>query len=209
MTNHSPLRLNFTRKLLLSTAALLALAIPLVFGVLHASATKASSQSSNVNALLAFTNVSVRPNTSTEPGPTILYGHDSFSAENASLRELIRESYALQNAEIVGPDWLNSEKYDVNATVDSAALPEFRKLGKEQQSLMLQPVLADRFKLAAHRETRVLPVYSLVVTEGGPKVRASAPQNSNASKAFSPFGDFTFTGEGQAHCSQSSGLATG
>jgi beta-lactamase regulating signal transducer with metallopeptidase domain len=178
MTNRTPLRLSFAHKFLLSTAALLALTVPLVFGALHASASHASSQSSNMKALLEFSNISIRPNTSTEQGPTILYGHDSFSAENISLRELISESYAVQHSQIIGPGWLNSAKYDVNATVDSSALPEFRKLGADQQRLMLQPLLSERFKLATHRETRVMPVYALVIAQGGSHLRDRTTRNA-------------------------------
>jgi len=63
-----------------------------------------------------------------------------------------------------GPDALSTDRYDVIAKVSPAA-------SKEQRMLMLQALMAERFKLVVHRETKELPTYTLVVGKGGPKFR--------------------------------------
>src|ERR1700677_4431603 len=63
-----------------------------------------------------------------------------------------------------GPNWLDADTYDVYAKAE-------RPSSREQIYLMLQTLLADRFKLSLHRETRELPVYALVVGRGGPKLQ--------------------------------------
>ena len=76
----------------------------------------------------------------------------------APLRVLIQNAYQLlQDAQVVGgPSWLTSDRFDINATVAGNPPPE-------QIPLMLRALLADRFKLVVHTETRELPIYALVL----------------------------------------------
>src|SRR5258706_9093095 len=91
----------------------------------------------------------------------------------------IRVAYAIQDDQILGgPDWLNSEGYDVDAKVGKSAVDEMQKLqtlGRHQgvsgRTRMLQALLADRFKLSFHSETREIPVYALVIAKNGLKLR--------------------------------------
>jgi uncharacterized protein (TIGR03435 family) len=64
-----------------------------------------------------------------------------------------------------GPAWLRSDLYGVNATAEGAISEEMMR------GPMMQALLEDRFKLRLHRETREAPVYQLVVSKGGPKLR--------------------------------------
>jgi uncharacterized protein (TIGR03435 family) len=66
-----------------------------------------------------------------------------------------------------GPRWLESDRFDIEAK--ATGNPR-----REQVLTMLQSMLADRFKLALHRETRELPVYEMAVAKGGPKFKARA-----------------------------------
>jgi hypothetical protein len=97
----------------------------------------------------AFEVASVKRNTS---------GNDSASVRgqpggrltitNNSLRNIIRNAYSLQNFQIIGgADWINTERWDVVAKAEGDATPQ-------QMIAMVQALLADRFTLAAHRETR-------------------------------------------------------
>jgi uncharacterized protein (TIGR03435 family) len=87
-----------------------------------------------------------------------------LSAENAPLRLLIQNAYSLQAFQIAGgPAWMDSDGYDLEA---KPAGP----VNREQMWLMLQSLLAERFKLAVHRETRELPVYELAAAKGGLKL---------------------------------------
>jgi uncharacterized protein (TIGR03435 family) len=84
---------------------------------------------------------------------------------------LIMDAYDVKFDEISGgPSWMNSDRFDIEAVAGGEATP-----AKAQLKLMLQSLLAERFKLKVHRETRVMPVYALVVGKGGPKLKESAP----------------------------------
>jgi uncharacterized protein (TIGR03435 family) len=84
-----------------------------------------------------------------------------------SLKNLLMSAYDMKNFQISGPAWLDTERFDINATMP----PETTK---EQFHVMLQNLLAERFKLTLHRETKELPMYSLTVAKGGPKMKESA-----------------------------------
>jgi uncharacterized protein (TIGR03435 family) len=80
---------------------------------------------------------------------------------------LIQQAYGVRDFQIVGgPAWLGSERYDITAKPEGSASPE-------QVKVMIQGLLADRFKLQFHRETKELQTYALVVAKGGPKFPAS------------------------------------
>jgi uncharacterized protein (TIGR03435 family) len=73
---------------------------------------------------------------------------------------------------IGGPGWIDSDRYDIQATADCSG----GVLSREQVQLMIQSLLEDRFQLKAHLETRELPIYNLVAAKDGPKIKASADQ---------------------------------
>src|SRR5580698_1221154 len=81
---------------------------------------------------------------------------------------LMQNAYSVQLFQISGgPDWINSERYDIVAKADGSAS------GKQMTGPMLQTLLEDRFKLRFHRETKLLPVYELTVAKGGTKLKRS------------------------------------
>jgi len=87
---------------------------------------------------------------------------------NVTQRMLLAQAYDVQDYQISGPSWLESERYDIVAKVPKGAT-------KEQFRLMLQNLLAERFKLTLHHETKDLPRYELVVAKGGSKLKEAAP----------------------------------
>jgi uncharacterized protein (TIGR03435 family) len=82
---------------------------------------------------------------------------------------LIAFAYDIPQERILqGPAWLDSEKYDILAKPDeSSDRPVDRSMGVLR--LRTQALLADRFQLTLHKETRHLPIYRLLVDKGGPK----------------------------------------
>ena len=84
-----------------------------------------------------------------------------------SLKQLLLRAYALQPAQVSGPDWLDTARFDILARIPAGATPD-------QLPQMLQSLLADRFRLVAHRETRPLPAYALIVAKGGPRMKRAA-----------------------------------
>lgn len=120
-----------------------------------------------------FEVASVKPNNSAEPGlrMDIPPGGRRLIAINMPLRELIRAAYTLQAFQVVGaPGWVESERFDITAvtdrdlTVTTPWTPGGRFLPVQ---LMVQSLLADRFKLVAHSETRESQVYALVIDQPG------------------------------------------
>ena len=91
---------------------------------------------------------------------------------NTTLKRLLVLAYDVKNFQISGPGWLDSERFDVNATMSP-------KTTREQLQIMLQNLLIDRFQLAVHHENKELPVYSLVVAKAG-KLKESKADNAPA-----------------------------
>jgi uncharacterized protein (TIGR03435 family) len=86
-----------------------------------------------------------------------------FSVHNITLKSLILRSYDIQDYQLSGgPAWMENDRYDIDAR------PE-RPATHEQMMLMLRSLLADRFQLALHRETKTIAVYVLSLAKGGPK----------------------------------------
>jgi uncharacterized protein (TIGR03435 family) len=83
-----------------------------------------------------------------------------------SLKNVMMNAYDVKSFQVVGPGWLDTERFDITAVMP----PETTK---EQFRAMLQNLLSDRFKLTVHRETKELPMYSLVVARNGPKMKES------------------------------------
>lgn len=84
---------------------------------------------------------------------------------NVNLKQVIARAYNVQQYQVSGPDWIETERFDIVAKFPPRAKPD-------RLPLMLQSLLAGRFKLTIHRETKELPIYSLVVAKGGPKFKA-------------------------------------
>lgn len=73
-------------------------------------------------------------------------------------------AYTMPLNQVTGPSWIEADHYDVEAKVPPGTT-------KEQVNVMLQNLLAERFNLIVHRETRELSVYELVVGKGGSKLK--------------------------------------
>jgi len=89
---------------------------------------------------------------------------------NASIEECILWAYEVRKNQVAGPDWLNSDaaSYDIEAKAPPDTPPA-------QIRLMMQTLLAERFKLALHRENRELPAYFIVVAKNGLKLQQADP----------------------------------
>jgi len=101
--------------------------------------------------------------------------HGELRISGSTLRNLIRWAYQIRANQVVGPQWIDSEHYDVVAKVAADA-------GEDQLRFMLRSLLEERFRLAIHRESRDLPSYMLVVAKSGAKLRAA--EGDAASRYF-------------------------
>ena len=113
---------------------------------------------------------SIKPSRDTEPtGFKITRGR--LLARGVTAKYLIAIAYGLQKFQIVGGErWVDSERFDVEAKLDEQAA------GSENERSMIKHLLADRFKLKAHRETQESPIYALIVASNGPKLKAASTQ---------------------------------
>ncbi len=95
-----------------------------------------------------------------------------ITLSGVTVKFLMQQAYGVKDFQITGgPNWIGSEKYDISAKAEGEG-----DVTPEQLKPMMQGLLADRFKLTLHRETKELPVYALVVGKNGPKLKESAPE---------------------------------
>jgi uncharacterized protein (TIGR03435 family) len=96
----------------------------------------------------------------------------SISMRNVTLLDCLVFAYGVTEQQVSGPDWISTDRFDIAAsTSDPASRDELKR--------MLQPLLADRFKLALHRDTKDLPAYALVVSKSGPKLDRSPSETGS------------------------------
>jgi uncharacterized protein (TIGR03435 family) len=125
-----------------------------------------------------FEVASVKPSNPNPSGPlgaipSILPALNRVTAQNVTLRMLVMTAYQKRPFQVVGgPEWINSDKFDINARAGEGTFTTDQLLER------LQTLLADRFALKVHTETRDVPTYALVLARGdgrlGPKLKASA-----------------------------------
>jgi len=95
---------------------------------------------------------------------------DRVDIGNLSLESLIQAAYKVKPYQISGPSWMSAQRFDILANMPAGA-------SRDQVPEMLQALLADRFKLTIHRESKEHPIYALVVAKGGSKlIAAAAPE---------------------------------
>ncbi len=110
----------------------------------------------------AFEVASVKPSTS---GPVRVESDPSrLTIRAQSLDVLVELAFGLREYQYQGPAWMHAARYDIVATTGS---PQPRAV----QLAMLRALLADRFKIKLHHETKSLPVYLLIVGKNGSKLK--------------------------------------
>ncbi len=90
----------------------------------------------------------------------------------ATLRMMLTKAYGVKTPEIFGPSWIDNDRFEVIAKVPHGAT-------REQIPAMYRNMLAERFRLAVHHETRPLPGYALTIAKGGLKIKESQPPSAN------------------------------
>lgn len=136
---------------------------------------QAGSASAEPPKLPAFAVTSVKPNPKA-PGWRLASTPDGWSGTGVSLFTLIREAYGVfEPGRIEGvPQWADAQ-FDIEGKVDEADATTFQKLPYDQKRLMLQALLAERFKLADHYEPRTMPIFVLTLAKGGSKMKETTP----------------------------------
>jgi uncharacterized protein (TIGR03435 family) len=142
---------------------------------------------------MAVDQVTMLPETSDDKGGGFLWwgAHNGWMFSNVTSLKLIANAYGPGMHQVIGlPRWAESDRYELIANMRADTFEAFEKLTMDeqlqQQRLMTQSVLAERYQLKAHRDTRAMPVYELVVANQGLKIAERAHLDSlhNGSSFF-------------------------
>ncbi len=195
-----------SRRLFVATAGAVALAVPVFLGLLAAPRLRAQAQSDQAptspsapsagTPLPSFEVASIKPHPADNSGRFFINmgcGPDPgrCTPTNATAKMLIQAAYDMKDFQVSGgSSWINSERFDIAAKVEDSQAEQIQKLPRAQQQaqmrLMMQSLLADRFKLKVIRQTKQLAVYALVVANGGPKLAEVPPPDPQASPETPP-----------------------
>ena len=131
----------------------------------------------SADAPTAFEVASVRLNRSDSGSSRFSSNKGSVRSTNVSLRDFIKWAYGVKDYQVMGPDWLASQKFDIVAKAEAP-------VSDKQLMAMLQALLAERFKLAIHHETKERAVYELVVGKNGSRLHEveAGPQHSTGGR---------------------------
>jgi uncharacterized protein (TIGR03435 family) len=116
----------------------------------------------------AFEVASIKPS-NYQGGPlrvTARVDPDGINFSNVTARLCVQRAYGVKPYQVTGPEWTNTERYMI---VAKAAGP----VSQDVILAMLQTLLADRFRLALHREQKEMAVYAMVVSKNGPKLEVA------------------------------------
>lgn len=167
--------LSRTKKALLAVVSIIAVAGPLLIGLGSAPGGHAQSQISQQPGATAFEVASIKPNKSMSRDDSLNAPHGNLTAVNVRLRTLITFAYNIRDYQLAGgPSWLDTERYDIQAKVPPGGqVPESLWIpqGTDATSLRLQNLLAERFHLVIHHETKEMPIFALLLDKGGAKLQ--------------------------------------
>jgi uncharacterized protein (TIGR03435 family) len=133
-----------------------------------------------------FDVATVKPSKPGQPGKLFTFRGRSLVTINTSMNDLVTFAYGLHTKQIIGaPDWFATDLFDIDEVPDVSGRPSLR-----QMRMLLQKLLADRFKLTIHHEQRELSGYILTVAPGGPKIKTTtAGPNDPPGFLFRGLGD--------------------
>ncbi len=116
----------------------------------------------------SFEVATIKPSKPGERGKLMLMRAE-FTTVNTTLEDLIKFVYGVQDKQVTGgPKWMESDKFDIAAKPDTPGLPD-----PEQLKSMVRKLLANRFALKFHQESKTMSAYVLTVAKSGPKMTKS------------------------------------
>jgi uncharacterized protein (TIGR03435 family) len=128
----------------------------------------------------AFEAASVKPTDPNRVGSTFNFAPGEVQIGGGTLRLIMEMAYDLRTFQILGgPGWLDADRYDISAKNDAVLKDLDKDRRNAEMRRRLQTLLAERFQLKIHRETRERPEYTLVVAKGGSKLREPTPGMDN------------------------------
>jgi uncharacterized protein (TIGR03435 family) len=190
-------KLKCTKRSLGATLFWLGIASGMLFVLMNTRLSRGQASAAPATSRSSFDIVSIRPDRSDGNHTRVSFDSDSLLATGVTLKRLIEVGYNVNDSQLSGgPDWAHSARYEVHAKImDETAVEAFKSLPAEQKleqrQLMVQSLLADRFKLKLSRASKELPVYALKLAQKGPVI---SPSSSASSGISNHAGDVRFTG---------------
>jgi uncharacterized protein (TIGR03435 family) len=140
----------------------------------------------DANAHPSFAAATIKASPPNKPGKGFGFRDGHFVTMNTNLNDLIAFAYGLHTMQIIdGPPWLGTDLYDIEAKPDTEGQPSLK-----QMQMMVQKLMADRFKLAFHHDKKELSAYVITVASGGPKMtKSTAGPNDPPGFRFGGLGD--------------------
>jgi uncharacterized protein (TIGR03435 family) len=154
----------------------------LIIGMLAFTASPAPLRTNavpDVAPTIAFEVVSVKPTKTASDRETIESPPDSdgITIQNLTLQGIIEFAYNFHRSGLISglPQWAKTQRYDLMAKVADQNVAAFHQLDQAQRRLMLQVLLAAKFQLKLHREQKEVPMYALVISKNGLKMKEATP----------------------------------
>lgn len=129
----------------------------------------------------SFDAASIHSSRADQSSARIRFSDRRFLVENCTLNYIIQRAYGLRDFQVAGgPGWAadgTGERFDIQAQTNAA-------ISAEEMKLMAQTLLADRFHLKVHRETRVVPIYALTVAKSGSSLHIARPDEHRSIDSY-------------------------
>lgn len=157
--------------------------------ILPAQATDAST------AGPTFDIASVRLNTNPDPAWRMEFTPDGVKARDVTLEYALQEAFGVYDDRLWsgGPAWISQKRFDIEAKFDVAQYPHPTL---EQRRAMLQHLLADRFSLRVHHQSRQFPLFALIIANHGPKFTETKPENLHQNSTYGAMCNHLRSGRG-------------
>ncbi len=139
-------------------------------------ATAANSASGQQGTPPPYDIVSIHPNNSATGSSRMSTNAGILTFTNVNIKQVLAYAYGIREGLISGlPAWAESAHFDISAKVAEPDMTALKAMSGEQRRAMFVPVLADRFGVIVHTETKTLPLYELVLDKGRPKFKEYVP----------------------------------
>jgi bla regulator protein BlaR1 len=210
LTNRTGEKLNRAKKILLAAAAAAVLACPLAIGIFGSLTNVSATPSAPEPQAISFEVASVKPSTDPAKGTMFCISGPCAFGERLSvvgsrvnirfmsLYNLILTAYSIRPNQLSGPDWMQSQRFDIEAKMPESA-------SRKQVPEMLKALLSERFKLAIHRNSKDQPVFALVVGKNGLKLQKAGAE-ADASIPEAPGDQPVYTPQGDARALKNGGI---
>jgi bla regulator protein blaR1 len=192
-------KLGFGRKLLVATIAAASIAGPVILGLVGAPRVRAQLPSATGPITITYDVASIKPDHSDGHHIHISGNANSLTASGVTLKHLVEFAYNINDSELSGgPDWIDSETYELQAKMDESTMEALNKFPveqrEEQRRGMLQSLLAERFNLKVSHVIKELPIFALELATKGPKFPESTTSDITKAGLSVHDGDLTAKG---------------